>query len=117
MAAACPTCRSQRCCATSSLASDPSTPLRPPASPGAACSAPPPLASSAPACPRCSSTPDPTKSSPSPSSSSRSLFVDYVGKNAAACVDVGSCGVEENRVYVATPGLGVTGDHSLEVMR
>ncbi|KAJ1280389.1 hypothetical protein BS78_04G228900 [Paspalum vaginatum] len=33
-----------------------------------------------------------------------SLFVDHVGKNAAACLDVGSCGVKENQVYVATPG-------------
>jgi hypothetical protein len=33
-----------------------------------------------------------------------SLFVDCVGKSTAACVDVGRCGVEENRVYVAAPG-------------
>ncbi|OEL14153.1 hypothetical protein BAE44_0024827 [Dichanthelium oligosanthes] len=33
-----------------------------------------------------------------------SLFVDCAGKSAAACIDVGSCGVEENRVYVAAPG-------------
>jgi hypothetical protein len=32
------------------------------------------------------------------------LFVDCAGRSAAACVDVGSCGVEENRVYVAVPG-------------
>ncbi|CAL5054880.1 unnamed protein product [Urochloa decumbens] len=33
-----------------------------------------------------------------------SLFVDYASKSAAACTDVGSCGVEENRIYVAAPG-------------
>ncbi|CAN6246468.1 unnamed protein product [Urochloa humidicola] len=33
-----------------------------------------------------------------------SLFVDCAGKSAAACTDVGSCGVEENRIYVAAPG-------------
>jgi hypothetical protein len=33
-----------------------------------------------------------------------SLFVDCVGKSTAACVDVGRCGVEESRVYVAAPG-------------
>ncbi|CAL5055345.1 unnamed protein product [Urochloa decumbens] len=33
-----------------------------------------------------------------------SLFVDYAGKSAAACTDVGSCGVQENRIYVAAPG-------------
>ncbi|KAF8729765.1 hypothetical protein HU200_017733 [Digitaria exilis] len=33
-----------------------------------------------------------------------SLFVDCAGNSAAACIDVGSCGVEENRVYVAAPG-------------
>lgn len=33
-----------------------------------------------------------------------SLFVDCAGKSTAACVDVGSCGVKENRVYVAAPG-------------
>ncbi|KAL6911838.1 hypothetical protein ACP4OV_000643 [Aristida adscensionis] len=33
-----------------------------------------------------------------------SLFVDCAGKSVAACVDVGSCGVEENRIYVAAPG-------------
>ncbi|TVU28117.1 hypothetical protein EJB05_19626, partial [Eragrostis curvula] len=33
-----------------------------------------------------------------------SLFVDCAGRTTAACVDVGSCGVEENRVYVAAPG-------------
>lgn len=31
------------------------------------------------------------------------LFVDCAGRSAVACVDVGSCGVEENRVYVALP--------------
>uniref|UniRef100_A0ACD5Z4A9 Uncharacterized protein n=1 Tax=Avena sativa TaxID=4498 RepID=A0ACD5Z4A9_AVESA len=31
------------------------------------------------------------------------LFVDCAGRSAAACVDVGNCGVEENRVYVAVP--------------
>ncbi|CAN6280305.1 unnamed protein product [Urochloa humidicola] len=33
-----------------------------------------------------------------------SLFVDCAGKSAAACTDVGSCGVEENRIYVVGPG-------------
>jgi hypothetical protein len=33
-----------------------------------------------------------------------SLFVDCTGKTAAACRDVGSCGVEENRIYVAFAG-------------
>lgn len=33
-----------------------------------------------------------------------SLFVDCAGKSTAACVDVGTCGVKENRVYVAAPG-------------
>lgn len=33
-----------------------------------------------------------------------SVFVDCAGKAAAACVGVGSCGVEENRIYVACPG-------------
>ncbi|KAM0917037.1 hypothetical protein ACQ4PT_009777 [Festuca glaucescens] len=31
------------------------------------------------------------------------LFVDCAGRSAVACVDVGNCGVEENRVYVAVP--------------
>ncbi|RLM79316.1 uncharacterized protein C2845_PM12G24220 [Panicum miliaceum] len=33
-----------------------------------------------------------------------SLFVDCASKSAAACIDVRSCGVEENRVYVVAPG-------------
>ncbi|TKW41062.1 hypothetical protein SEVIR_1G289300v4 [Setaria viridis] len=33
-----------------------------------------------------------------------SIFVDCAGKSAAACMDVGSCGVEENRVYVVATG-------------
>ncbi|CAM0944850.1 unnamed protein product [Alopecurus aequalis] len=31
------------------------------------------------------------------------LFVNCAGRSAVACVDVGNCGVEENRVYVAMP--------------
>ncbi|KAF0934707.1 hypothetical protein E2562_026452, partial [Oryza meyeriana var. granulata] len=33
-----------------------------------------------------------------------SLFVDCAGRSTAACVDVGNCGVEENRIYIAAPG-------------
>ncbi|KAL5212181.1 hypothetical protein ABZP36_023028 [Zizania latifolia] len=29
-----------------------------------------------------------------------SLFVDCAGRSTAACVDVGNCGVEENRIYI-----------------
>ncbi|EMS51336.1 hypothetical protein TRIUR3_14984 [Triticum urartu] len=31
------------------------------------------------------------------------LFVDIAGRSTVACVDVGNCGVEENRVYVGVP--------------
>ncbi|CAM0871311.1 unnamed protein product [Alopecurus aequalis] len=31
------------------------------------------------------------------------VFVDCAGRSAVACVDVGCCGVEENRVYVLLP--------------
>ncbi|CAD6249846.1 unnamed protein product [Miscanthus lutarioriparius] len=43
-----------------------------------------------------------------------SLFVDCTGKTAAACRDVGSCGVEENRVGCVWRFLGAAGDHSLQ---
>uniref|UniRef100_J3LG46 KIB1-4 beta-propeller domain-containing protein n=2 Tax=Oryza brachyantha TaxID=4533 RepID=J3LG46_ORYBR len=33
-----------------------------------------------------------------------SLFVDCAGRSTAGCVDVGNCGLEENRIYIAAPG-------------